>query len=453
MRDTDHLVRLFPTAHITSEREAELRATAALLSMVMSVSEFGRAVVRAAGGPAGQLECLTEVPMQLQKSPREPPTDLRPDGLIRARRGKTRWKALVEVKVGDARLEQEQIALYHRLAKQEGFHALITISNQPVLPDGSPPIALDGRRLRSVPVTHFSWDRLLSRAQMLSRKKAVSDPDQSWMLDEWIRFVDDSESKIIVPPDLGPHWTPLLKAAKTGDLAAAGTETDDVVEHWLAYIRKVCLRLRAKLGVDVHPRVSRPEREDVAKLQARLRDEVRDTGVLSTALRVPDAAGDVGIEVFLPSRYVRYSLEVRPPGEGRQLTRLNWLARQLRRANDLPPSLQLDVVWPRRGLVCTGKAAALIDEPNAFLCNREGIPIPKDLMPRRFVLSTTGALLKGRSRSTAPILEGVSKGLEGFYRDVVEGITAWTPPTPRLPEADPTPGSEDDAGHDEPPSA
>lgn len=150
------------------------------------------------------------MPYQLDCRGGNPPEELRPDGLVQAVHGKRRWVALVEVKVGRANLDPDQIDKYHRLAREERADALITVSNQPALPDGRPPVSLDGRRLRSIPVSHFSWERLLSEAQMLSRKKEVSDPDQKWMLDEWIRYVDDLESRIIVPPDLGSHWGEVL---------------------------------------------------------------------------------------------------------------------------------------------------------------------------------------------------------------------------------------------------
>jgi len=65
--ETEHaasyLVRLFPTIRIATTAEAETRATAALLAMLRAVSEFGRTVVKLAGGPAGKIECYTEVPL------------------------------------------------------------------------------------------------------------------------------------------------------------------------------------------------------------------------------------------------------------------------------------------------------------------------------------------------------------------------------------------------------
>ncbi len=260
-----HQVRLFPSVHIKSEREAELRATSSLLAVIMAVSEFGRLLVHRAGGPGGRLSCFTEPPFELRVGDGIKPETIRPDGLVRSVHGKRRWVGLVEAKVGTCPLEQDQIDQYHRLAKQEQFDALITVSNQAAKADGTPPVKVNGHLLKSVPVVHYSWDRLLSEAQVLSRKKAVTDPDQKWMLDEWIRYVDDPESKIIVPPHLGRHWVDVLKAFQTGSPPASSPELQDVVRHWVGYLRKAALRLRAKLGVEVRVKVTKAEKENPLK--------------------------------------------------------------------------------------------------------------------------------------------------------------------------------------------
>ena len=74
-----HEARLFPSAHISSTREAELRAASSLLAMVRAVSEFGRIVVRAAGGPGGRIACYTEVSFKRGDPPLK---TVRPDGII-----------------------------------------------------------------------------------------------------------------------------------------------------------------------------------------------------------------------------------------------------------------------------------------------------------------------------------------------------------------------------------
>lgn len=425
---TEHEVRLFPSVHISSEREAELRATASLLAVMGAVSEFGRTIVRLSGGPAGRLSCYTEIPFQFGKGSGQAPEELRLDGVLKAERGKTRWVAFVEVKVGGAKLDQEQIDRYHRLARQEGINALITVSNQAARPDGSSPLSLDRRR--NIPAVHFSWERLLREAQVLSRKKAVSDPDQKWMLDEWIRYVEDGDSRIIVPPDLGPKWSEVRKAARTSTLDESSPELQDVARHWVGYLRKAALRLRVKLGVDVEVRMSKKERDD-SDLHAQNSVDARE-GILTGALRIPDAAGDITIRVILPSQSVQYVLQVPAPTEGRQATRIKWLSRQLREDKLPRGELVTTADWTVRGLTTTAPARDYLKDTNRLCLDKLRAPVPKDANPRSFQIIWTRSLSKGGGRSSAPILEGISMGLEEFYHGVVQDIVPFVPKAPRL---------------------
>jgi hypothetical protein len=76
-----HEARLIPTSGINGAEEQERRATSALLAVVSAVREFGRALVRPLGAPAGTIETYIEVPFVLGEK------KLYPDGLIRASRG------------------------------------------------------------------------------------------------------------------------------------------------------------------------------------------------------------------------------------------------------------------------------------------------------------------------------------------------------------------------------
>jgi hypothetical protein len=426
-----HAVRLFPTIRISSEKEAELRATAALCAMIRAVSEFGRAVVRMAGGPAGKLECYTEVEFKIQDADEKA---LRPDAIIRVVRGKTEWKAMVEVKVGDSKLRAEQLADYQVLVRQEQFDALITISNEAALPNGLPPVTLDKRRLRTAPVFHLSWDRLLSEAQLLSRKKGIDDEDQQWMLGEWIKYVADPSSKIIAAATLGDDWNVVLRSAREGNLSAAAKQLAQTVELWDAYMRKVGLRLRAELKVDVDRRVARADKHDPAGRIKRLLSKALETGCLEGDLRIPDAVGDVSLSVNLQSKVVRYSVEVKAPTEGRAPTRINWLLRQLK-AETAPRDLKVTVEWDQRRLCSRSELPEALADVTCLMRDHSRQPIPKDALPKRFVLEWTVGLQKGRGRSTAPVLDGISKSLERFYRDVVEGLVPFVPKAPRLRRA------------------
>ena len=422
-------VRLFPSAHISSSREAELRAAASLLSMVCAVDEFGRQFVRAAGGPVGRISCYTEVEFKVGN----PPTvrKLRPDGIVRVIRGKKGWAALVEMKVGDNPLDQAQVDAYHKLARDEGFGALITISNQAALPNGLPPVSIDRRRLRTIPVVHLSWERLLTDAKVLCGRKQVEDPDQAWMLDEWIKYVADEESRIVEPPVLGKNWTSVISAARENKLPSVSNYLQDVVKHWDGFLKKTALGLRAKLAVDVQRRASRADVKDPAGRIKRMHADALANGVLTGSLRVPDAIDDLDIEVMLQGRTVRYSVGFEPPNEGRLKTRLNWLLRQLS-GIDLPSGLKVRVDWDRRRLTSEADLSALQESHAPLLIDARGQPIPDKAMPRAYRLSWTTGLAKGRSRDGGHVLAGISSGVERFYRDVIEGLVPFVPKAPKL---------------------
>jgi hypothetical protein len=439
-----HAVRLFPSIRISSDREAELRATASLLAIIKAVSEFGRSIVKVAGGPAGRISCYTEVPFK----PDDPNAkELRPDGIIRSVRGTNDWRALVEVKVGDNPLEPEQVEAYHLLAKERGFAALITISNQAAQADGLPPVALDGRRLRAIPVVHLSWDRLISEAKLLSQQAEIADADQSWMLEEWIRYFTDPEARIVEPPQLGPHWNEILKAAREQNLPSVAAYVDELVAAWDGYLRKESLRLRAKLGVDVEPVIGRSDRKDPASRAKRMAQEVLEQGCLRGDIRIPDAASEIAVHVNLAAGIVRFGVELVAPQEGRQQTRLNWIAKQLRAAT-VPEDLVVKVEWDRKNLLSQGRAGDLREEVDGLLRDGRQQLIPDDASPRKFQLEWTRKLQKSKGRSTAPVLEGISSDLEDFYGRVVERLTAYVPPAPKLPKE--KEGPVEDAGGAEP---
>src|SRR4051794_25137734 len=117
--------RLIPVAGIRGQDEQEIRAASSLLAVMGAVDEFGRALMKEIGAPAGRISSFTEVPL---KDPEG--KTWRPDGAIAVERGKTSWKCLVEVKTGNVPLDPAQVSTYLDLAREHGFQAVVTISNQ-----------------------------------------------------------------------------------------------------------------------------------------------------------------------------------------------------------------------------------------------------------------------------------------------------------------------------------
>jgi hypothetical protein len=151
-----HAARLIPTSGINGAEEQERRATSALLAVMSSVKEFGRVITQRVGAPAGAVETFIEVPFEFDGR------RLFPDGLIRVSRGQRSWTALVEVKTGSNELTTQQVENYLDIAREQGFDALVTISNEiPAVP-GQHPTVVDRRKIKKVALHHLPWTEVLT---------------------------------------------------------------------------------------------------------------------------------------------------------------------------------------------------------------------------------------------------------------------------------------------------
>lgn len=154
-----HAARLIPTSGISGAEEQERRATSALLAVMTAVKEFGRAITAPLGAPAGAVETFIEVPFTVGDK------GVYPDGLIRVSRGSRSWVCLVEVKTASNQLDATQLESYLDVAREEGFNALLTVSNEIPAIAGTHPTGVDKRKLRKVAIYHLSWTQVLTRGR------------------------------------------------------------------------------------------------------------------------------------------------------------------------------------------------------------------------------------------------------------------------------------------------
>ncbi len=105
----------------------------------------------------------------------------------------------------------------------------------------------------------------------------------------------------------------------------------------------------------------------------------------------------------------------------------------------------LTVEWDRRGVASRTTLGDLQRRgTDVLLPHTEGMSVPKEAMPRRYVLEWPTELRKGRGRSSVRVLEGISTDLERFYQDVVERLVPFVPRAARLPKS--SEPAVDDAG-------
>lgn len=134
--------RLIP---VVKDSNKEVRATSSVLAVMTAVPDFGKAVLDYVGAPVtkrSKLKCFTEVVCK------DSPGNDKPDGLIMVENGANAWTALIEAKVGNNKLEQEQLERYLDIAKAHNIDALITISNQLAVLPTFHPVDLTKQKMR-----------------------------------------------------------------------------------------------------------------------------------------------------------------------------------------------------------------------------------------------------------------------------------------------------------------
>jgi hypothetical protein len=417
--------RLIPTSGINGADEQERRATSALLAVLSAVREFGRAVLSPLGAPAGQVETYIEVPFELGDK------TLYPDGLIRVSRGQRSWTALVEVKTGNNELSPEQLDAYLDIAREHGYDALITISNQiPAVP-GQHPTSVDKRKLRKVALHHLPWVEVLAVAVMQKEYRGVADPDQAWILGELIRYLEHPRSGAMAFEDMGSTWVPIREAVHAGTLRAADKGIQELTSRFDALLRFVGLRLGQRLGSDVQTALSRKELADPTLRSQALVASLVGSGTLTGGLRISGAAASITVTADLRAGQILCQCEIDAPKQGRQRTRVNWLVRQLEKA---PDNIRVEAfALHSRG---AGAAELLkVVRPNPDIL----IPDPtRELKSFRLTQITPMGTKRGAGRGS--FIDSVADAVDSFYVTILQHLRAWTAPPPKLREEPETPG-------------
>lgn len=413
--------RLIPTSGISGAEEQERRGTSALLAVMSSVREFGRALTKPLGAPTGAVQTYIEVPFQHGER------RLYPDGLIRVARGSKVWTALVEVKTGPNLLATEQVENYLDIARDSGFDAVITISNEIPAVAGQHPTRIDKRKLRRVDLHHWSWTQVLAEAVMQKEFRGVADPDQAWILGELIRYLEHPRSGALEFDDMGEAWTGVRDGVGAGTLRPSTKGVAEVASRFDALLRFTSLRLGRQLGTEVTPVLSRKEQADPALRTQTLVTGLCDRGQLVGAIKIPDTVGPLIVTVDLRAGRIECHIDIDAPHEGRPTTRVNWLVRQLKGA---PDGVRIEAFAAyARGAGAAGLLGAVRTDPGLLV--REG---GNELRVFRVTQSTSMGAKRGRGR--ASFIDSILGAVDGFYTDVMQNLKAWSATPPRLRQPD-----------------
>lgn len=426
------VARLIPVTGIGSQKEAETRAASAVLAVLSVVRDLSIAIFSPLGASkAAKATVETFTEPQFEQDGRK----IRPDGIVRISYGKNSWTALVEVKTGDSKLEAGQINAYWDLAREQGFDAVITISNEIAPALGIHPT--DGLRVRSnskVAVHHISWTALLSAAVVVKIHHGVADPEQAWVLGELIRYLEHPASGAMAFDDMGPHWTSVRDAARDDALRKSDDSVKDIALRWDQLLRYAALQLGSRIGDDVQQVNPRAQHDPKTRL-THLVDALVEGSPLEGTLRVPNTVGDIEIATDLKARRTTTAVTIPAPSDRGSRARTTWLLRQLDDA-DRHVSVEAYSKNARTPTIATVAEAreshdALLDDGR-----REAV--------RFRVVRTTemGAGRKTGKRSPG-FIDSVIDAVETFYGDVVQNITPWTPKAKKLKVPAVEPGLEE----------
>ena len=417
--ETWHQARLIPTSGINGAEEQERRATSALLAVMSSVREYGRALTQPLGAISGTVETYIEVPFVWAEK------KCFPDGLIRVRRGQKTWTALVEVKTGTNQLQTEQLETYLDVAKEQGFDALVTISNEISAVAGQHPTKVDKRKLKKVALHHYSWSHVLAEAVMQKEHRGVADPDQAWILGELIRYLEHPRSGALEFDDMGASWVSVRDAVAASTLRGNDKTAPEVASRFDALLRYSSLRLGRKLGTEVTPALSRKELAEPASRTQSLVASLAVAGTLTGAIRIPRTVAQLEVTADLRAGKVTCHVDVAAPRDGRAATRVNWLVRQLKNA---PDSVRVEAFTAHSRGASSAELLRDIRENPALLITDPA----KELRMFRVALDRPLGAKRGRGRGS--FIDSVLDAVDEFYAEVMQHMKAWTAVPPKVRE-------------------
>lgn len=421
------VARLIPVVADTSR---EQRAASILLAAMRGVYEFRQVMLASLGhrvSARARMGAWTEVALECDS---DIPKKDRPDGLIRLMSGTKQWSALVEAKIANAEVGEEQLKRYVTQAKKNKIDAVITITNQFVALPTHHPVKLPKAQIKGVELYHWSWMYVVTQATLLLDSGEVSSPDQRFILEEVLRYLGHDSSGITRFDSMNREWKEVVAKVKSGaPLGKASEEVENTVSSWHQEQRDLCLVISRKLGRQVKQKISKVHRGDPVQ---RLKDDadllVKEKKLIC-CLDIPDAAADLDITADLTKRTITCSMRLSAPQDKiRSTARVNWLLKQPNKA--ATEGMYVKAIRPGRAEETQTSLASLLADGDALeTASTSVVPSAFEV----FYMADLGARFSGPK----VFIEELEKAVPHFYQEVGQKLRAWVAQPPKLQRRDP----------------
>lgn len=414
--------RLFPILADTSREGRVLSITLASLS---AVYDFRRVLLKSISQSVGvrtNLDAFSEVSF-----PDEGKLKERPDGLIVLRTGKRVWSALIEAKIGNAEIDSDQVERYLKLAKRNNINAVISISNQFANQPDQPPYAASKVGAKGVELFHWSWMHIRTEAALLCDDGQIEDPDQVYILEEFVRYLSHDTVGISGFDQMNPEWTELVGLfQKGGRVNKTAPETHNTVLSWHQELRDLSLILRRRTMSNVALRLPRAQEQEAKARQKADAERLSEEGCMTACFDIPDAAAHLDINVSLVTRAIHVGMKLKAPLDRKSgKARINWLLRQVKEVD--PSRIVVRAHWAGRTPHTQASLEAVRNNPDIILF--------EDLSKAPVALEILMATEDGRRfRGRKTFIQTLEEAVPEFYDRIGQNLKAWEPPAPRIRE-------------------
>lgn len=223
---------------------------------------------------------------------------------------KTKWNALVEVKIKKNELTIDQLEKYLERVLENKFDALITISNELCATPKMPPLRLkaSNRRLRKVDHFHWSWRFIQSEVKNLIRNSDELTDFELHILNQFSEFLSHKDSSVRGFTQMPSNWTAFVTQVKDGGRPDAET-SGEMVSAWFQETAEIAIHLSEELETHVTEII---EDESSERRKDSAIKHFKSTGDFVAAFKIEGHEYPLNICLDVNSRLLTFTTKHRP---------------------------------------------------------------------------------------------------------------------------------------------
>jgi hypothetical protein len=340
-------------------------------------------------------------------------------------------------------LKADQIEKYLKIANELSVPKMVTISNQFVSTQTQSPVNL--KAPKSVGMYHLSWSYILTIAHVLLIKNDmnIKDEDQANIMREVVAYFENSASGVCGFHQMKAGWAKTVDKINSNMVIKANDpDLSEAVLSWQQEEKDMALILSRKLGVLVGTGYPKYKNDLIGRYKDDAKKLLTDK-MLNSLLRVKGACSDLTVKAFFDRRIVEISITLEAPKDKKVKGQIGWLRKQLEQGQKKNPNSYERI-----------KDDLFMEAVVKFSRQDERMPTSRtdelcDHLKGKEVVTLNVVYVKDFGKgfsSSKKFVKIIETMLVDFYRGVVQNITKWKPPTPKIQQRVTVVSNEDSSG-------